>query len=373
VDVLTNVLETNQVRGVILSAYRHVAPWGLRIATPDVLGFHLVTEGECWLRTKGEPIRLLQGDLVVLPSGADHVVSDGPASPAISIEAFLERERRGERRAPAKDARHTTMVCGAFRCEGGPSPLFSLLPPVLHVTAPEIRASAPLDAALRLLLTEIDRRRPGSEALIDRLVDALFIYVLRAWVEQQPENARGWLGALHDPAIGHVISLVHKEPARRWTVDAFAAAAKMSRAAFARRFTQLVGMPPLTYLTRWRLELARRALRDSNRTLAAIASDVGYESEFAFSRAFKRQLGAAPSAFRGGRGGARSPLAVEPGRAVTSARGSGGGAPPTPPSSPRDRTACGRAARGGTRPAAAPSLPRGAKPHGPPRDRAVVG
>lgn len=297
-DVLTNVVRTTQIRGVVLAAYEHVSPWGLRIELPDVAGFHLVADGECWLLVAGQkPLRLLQGDLVLLPGGAKHVVSDTPDnSSAISLEAFVEQQRRrGKTRA---NARTTTMVCGAFRCDGGPSPLFTLLPRVMHVTATEIRRSEPLDTILRLLLTEVDERRPGTEALVDRLVDALFIYVLRAWVEAQPDGAGGWLGALRDAAIGRVIGLVHQEPARAWTVESFAGVAKMSRAAFARRFTELVGVPPLSYLTRWRMELALRALRSSDRTIADIASEVGYDSEFSFSRAFKRHLGAAPSTYR---------------------------------------------------------------------------
>ena len=129
-------------------------------------------------------------------------------------------------------------------------------------------------------------------------MDALRVYVLRTWIEAQPEGTGGWLGALRDPAVGRAIALVHQAPAHRWTVDVLAAKVGMSRSAFARRFAQLVGVPPLGYVTRWRIELALRSLRDTDRTLAAIASDVGYDSEFAFSRAFKRRLGASPGHYR---------------------------------------------------------------------------
>ncbi len=151
---------------------------------------------------------------------------------------------------------------------------------------------------MRLLLDETDRDRAGHEVLADRLVDALLIYVLRWWVDRRAEGSAGWLGALADPAVGRVLAVVHEEPTRRWTVEELAARVGMSRAVFARRFSELVGVPPLAYLTRWRIELARRRLRDSSNSVAEIAAAVGYDSEFSFSRAFKREVGLPPSAYR---------------------------------------------------------------------------
>lgn len=295
-DVLANVMRTTQVQGVILSVSRHAAGWGFRMGKSDYVGFHLVVDGDAVLRVGGgKPQRLQQGDLVLVPGGAAHSVAHGTDAALVELDEMIADQQR----RPVTPSRVvTTLVCGAFKCEGGPSPLFALLPPALHVTAADIRRTPSLDATLRLLLDEMDGARAGGEVLADRLVDALLIYVLRWWVERKAEGSAGWLGALTDPAVGSVIARVHLEPTRRWTVEELGAEAGMSRAVFARRFTQLVGMPPLAYLTRWRIELARRRLRDGAASVAEIAAAVGYDSEFSFSRAFKREVGVPPSAYR---------------------------------------------------------------------------
>lgn len=295
-DVLANVMRTTQVQGVILSVSRHAAGWGFRMGKSDYVGFHYVVHGDGVLRVgSGRPLRLQQGDLVLVPGGAAHAVSHVADASLVDLDEMIEAQRI----RPVPPARTvTTLVCGAFRCEGGPSPLFALLPPVLHVSAAEIRRTPALDATLRLLLDETDRDRAGHEVLADRLVDALLIYVLRWWVEHRAEGSAGWLGALADPAVGRALAAVHETPTRRWTVEELAARVGMSRAVFARRFSELVGVPPLAYLTRWRIELARRRLRDSSSSVAEIAAAVGYDSEFSFSRAFKREVGLPPSAYR---------------------------------------------------------------------------
>lgn len=295
-DVLANVMRTTQVQGVILSVSRHAAGWGFRMEKSDYVGFHYVVHGDGFLKVgSGRPLRLQQGDLVLVPGGAAHSVSHRTDSTVVPLEVMVAEQAR----RPVAPARAlTTLVCGAFRCEGGPSPLFSLLPPIVHLAAADIRRTPALDSTLRLLLDEIDRARPGNEVLADRLVDALLIYVLRWWVERQPDGRGGWLRALEDPAVGRTIATVHAEPTRRWTVDSLASSVGMSRAAFARRFSELVGVPPLAYLTRWRIELARRRLRETAQSVAEIAASVGYDSEFSFSRAFKREVGEPPSAYR---------------------------------------------------------------------------
>ncbi len=294
-DVLTSVLETTQVRGVLLSDFRYPVPFGVEMTAPDVAGFHLVMEGACVLRARGRaPLRLLQGDLVLVPSATPHAIADSAGSSLESIEQFIARGAR-----PCTKAHATRVVCGAYRyVRGMPNPLMALLPPIIHIPARDVQRDEALAATLRLLAAELDRRGPGSAGLVDRLVDALFIYVVRAWVADQPEGRGGWLGALRDEKIGRALGLLHQAPSFRWTLERLAAEVGLSRAAFARRFNELVGMPPLTYATQWRLELAARRLRTSDATLAEIAAEIGYESEFAFSRAFKRVVGSAPGAFR---------------------------------------------------------------------------
>jgi len=301
-DVLTSVLETTQVRGAILSDFRYEVPFGVEMNAHDVAGFHYVLEGTCVLRSaRRAPIRLFQGDLVLVPSGATHAIADSASSAVEPIERFIARSAR--RRRP--HAAGPRVVCGAYRYERGtPNPLMRLLPPIIHLSAPDVSRSDSLAVTMRLLTRELDQRAPGAAGLVDRLVDALFIYVVRAWVDEQPEGEGGWLGALRDVHVGGALAAIHREPQRRWTVESLADEVGLSRAAFARRFTTLVGMPPLGYATHWRLELAARRLRTSDEPLAKIAASIGYESEFAFSRAFKRAVGTSPGSFR-----ARAPAA----------------------------------------------------------------
>ena len=297
-DVLTDVLETTQVRGVVLSNRRYVSPWGFQFGVKQA-GFHLVMDGLCWLRVGERPAQqLLQGDLVLVPSGASHALSDTPTRRLEPLEAL---QSRTPQRA-SLGAQSARVVCGAYQFDGpGPNPLLALLPPVLHLSAAQVQAYEPLSATLRMLMAELEGGGPGSDALVDRLVNALLVYLLRSWLRSQPEGTGGWLGALTDGPVGRALARVHSEPARGWTVETLAREAGLSRAAFARRFQARVGMPPLGYLTRWRMDLAAQRLRGSTDKLAQIASDVGYDSEFAFSRAFKRTHGVPPSALRAGR------------------------------------------------------------------------
>lgn len=169
---------------------------------------------------------------------------------------------------------------------------------MIHLSARAGRHPA-LRATLDLLDLELERVRPGSGAMLPALLDVLLLHVLRAWFDEQAgENAAGWVAALHDTAVAAALSAVHGDPSRQWTVAELGAVAGLSRAAFARRFTALVGRPPLTYLAWWRLTLAARLLRDSDSPLAVVARKVGYTSEFAFAHAFKRQQGQPPGRFR---------------------------------------------------------------------------
>jgi AraC-like DNA-binding protein len=171
------------------------------------------------------------------------------------------------------------------------------LPVVAHFGASRVQANRSLAAMLNLLACEVEHPGPGSEILIQRLFDALFLYVVRAWIEQDSERP-GWMAALRDPALGKALASIHAEPGGDWTVAALARTTGLSRAAFARRFTQTVGEPPMAYLTRWRMGLAAQLLSGGQQPLPDVARRLGYESEFAFSRAFKRNYGVAPATYR---------------------------------------------------------------------------
>jgi AraC-like DNA-binding protein len=191
-------------------------------------------------------------------------------------------------------------LCGAYQLDPAQAhPLLTGLPEIVHLPArlgnrPELRA------AVDLLGSELDQRRPGADAIVPALLDTLLLYILRAWFEEQSARgpAAGWAAALRDPPIAAALDSIHRDPAAPWTVERLGIQAGLSRAAFARRFTALVGQPPLTYLTWWRMTIAARMLRDSGAPLSTVAKQAGYGSEFAFAAAFKRQYRTAPGRYR---------------------------------------------------------------------------
>lgn len=294
-DVLTDWLREIVTSAVVLSRSRVPAPWGMKITAHDRVMFHIVTEGACWLRRSDEaPLRLLQGDLVLLPQALDHELVDDPNGESEPLEEFLARPS-----FPQTEGLTTTVVCGVYRSEAQPAhPMLCALPPVMHFSASSVRTKPSLAATLSLLTAELEQPAPGSEALIEHLFNALFVYVVRAWVEETTADRPGWLSALKDPSLSKALVRMHAEAGGPWTVESLAREAGLSRAAFARRFAEQVGEPPLAYLTRWRMSIAARLLHSSEASVAEIAERVGYESEFAFSRAFKKSCGLAPTLFR---------------------------------------------------------------------------
>jgi AraC-like DNA-binding protein len=269
-------------------------------------GLHIVARGSCWLRMKGrsEPVHLAQGDVVLLPHGAGHSLTSAPNVQPLPFPKMLARCQvsqgpHGMSLSMEGKGPSTVLLCGAYRFEHeGVHPLLSLLPPLIHLRADAGVMSGPLEAVLRLLVAEYTQPGPGTVTITARLVDVLFIHIIRGWLEQQPEGSAGWLGAVRDPQVGRALALMHGEPRRDWTVESLAAEVACSRATFARRFRELVGEPPLVYLTRLRMDVAARLLRDSDQPLAAIAERVGYASEFAFNRTFHRVRGVPPGRYR---------------------------------------------------------------------------
>ncbi|WP_405015274.1 AraC family transcriptional regulator [Kitasatospora sp. NBC_01539] len=193
----------------------------------------------------------------------------------------------------------TVLLCGSYHLDRErPHPLVAGLPELIHLPARRDRHHA-LRAAIDMLGAELDDPRPGSDGIVGELIDLLLLYILRAWFDDQPADATaGWAAALTDPAIAPALRAIHRDPGRAWTVEALADSAGLSRAAFARRFTGLVGEPPLTYLTRWRMTTAARLLRHSDTPIAVVGERVGYGSEFAFAKAFKRAHSVPPGQYR---------------------------------------------------------------------------
>ncbi len=291
-DVLSDVITVMRTGRPHSARVRRTGSFGRRFQPFDGAGFHLVLAGRCWFYPpSGEPVALGPGELVFLPKGAAHGLADGPDTPLAPAESLPDLP---DEQDDQDDQDGTVLVCGAYLLDRARThPLLDELPDVIHMSA---RAGRPgLRAAVDLLDLELDQGGPGTDALVPALLDVLLLHVLRAWFAT---HDTGWAAALRDPAVAAALSAIHGEPAGQWTVANLATRVGLSRAAFARRFAALVGQPPLTYLTWWRMTLAAKLLRESDAPLAAVAREVGYTSEFAFAHAFKRSHGEPPGRYR---------------------------------------------------------------------------
>jgi AraC-like DNA-binding protein len=305
-DVLADVLQSIHLRSTLYCRARLGAPWGIGVPRrEEVAVFHIVTEGACWLTVQGtdQPVACRAGDLIILPHGHAHTVTDQPATPAAAFEDFVAwypPDEHGLVYGGGQGA-VSTLVCGEFRLEASPSsPLHSLLPIYLRAGGQQRRANPWVRAILPLVRAEARGHQPGAETVITRLSEILFIQSVREYLHTVDDAGVGWLKALRDPQIGQVLASIHRQPEQHWTVDALARRVGLSRSALAAKFTRLVGRPPLHYLAEVRLTKAAALLRTQPATLLEVARSVGYESEVALSKAFKRRFGVAPGAYRRG-------------------------------------------------------------------------
>ena len=299
---LDDVIQLSRVRGAVLANIHACEPWGLLVPSVEGASLHAVTAGTCWLRRDGDPaIALTSGDVVLLPAGAAHILASSDDEPALPFEAITDKDQRLSPEGGLRlggDGAATRFICASYEYDHEVAhPLLSLLPAVLHIQAGADSDGA-IPAVLRLLHLELDKAAPGTSTAVARLIDLLFVHVLRTWAAAVDERDASWLRALRDPSVAQALSLLHARPAEPWTIEALAVEVHLSRATLARRFRELVGEPPAAYLGRWRMELAARLLRETGQSLVEVAHQVGYRSEFAFSRAFTRTRGTAPSRYR---------------------------------------------------------------------------
>lgn len=303
VDALGEALHLMRMSGVFYCRSEFTAPWGLELPPMrDSLMFHVVTSGPCWIEVEGsDPRALRPGDLALVPHGEGHRLLGEPGVRAAGL-FDVPRELRSER---YEILRHggggtpSTVICGAVRFDHPAAHrLVELLPPLITIEAWNAPEADWLQGTLRFMAAEASELKPGGETVITRLADILVIQAIRSWIAQDDAAQSGWLGALQDPQIGRAITLVHRDPAHAWTVASLAAEVAMSRSAFAARFTELVGEPVMRYVARWRMHLAATSLQEDDAPLGELARRLGYESEAAFSRAFKRFIGVSPGAAR---------------------------------------------------------------------------
>ncbi len=327
VDPLGEVLHYLRMSGMFYCRSELTAPWGLALPPMDGLSFHVLTSGRCWLEVDGmEPRQLEPGDLVLLPHGEGHRLCTEPGRRTIPI-GELPQDRVSERYGillhggggPA-----TNLVCGAVRFDHPAAHhVVRLLPKLIHIDSGWSSRTGMKDwmrSTLQLLAAEARELRPGGETIITRLADVLVVQAIRTWMERDPTAQTGWLAALHDPRIGRALTLVHRQPARAWTVESLAKEAGMSRSGFAARFTELVGEPAMQYVTRWRMLVALTWLSEGDKPLSEMAGLLGYQSEAAFSRAFSRIIGTSPGAARRRHARRESPSGVAAGSTLGARR-----------------------------------------------------
>jgi AraC-like DNA-binding protein len=312
-DALSDVLRAVRLTGAIFFDVHASQPWvaetpqGRSIVaamfpgSEHLISYHVVLQGRCWAEVPGEaPMQLDAGDVILLPHGDAHVLASKLGlrrAPDMSLYRMPKEGHLPTRIAMGgDDGDPAQFVCGFLGCDARPyNPLLAALPRVIRVSDEE---SGALAALLRAALAESREQRIGGQAVLGRLSELMFVDVVRRYLERLPPDRMDWLAGLRDPYVGRALTALHRDPSRAWSLEAMARDAGLSRSAFAERFTQYVGQPPMHYLASWRMQLAANLLTSGTDSVAVVASRVGYESEAAFSRAFKKAVGAPPSEWR---------------------------------------------------------------------------
>lgn len=332
-DVLSDVLRIVRLTSAVFFTARFSTPWSiesppsdqlartLRLRAESIALFHVLVEGQCWVSMEGHsPLRMEAHDVIIFPHGDPHVMSSPIGARPRPISALLPSQRSEE--IPQLDygggGEAARFVCGYLHCDQRFNPLIGALPTMLFVcgldgagrgqptdieTASrrgviQIEADGWLASTLRHTVEEADAMHPGSSAMLARLTELLYVEVLRRYMQQLPSGHTGWLAGVKDPEVGRALRLLHARPERQWTVEDLAREVGASRSGLAQRFTELTGEAPMRYLTGWRIQLAKHLILQAGLPIADVADRVGYESEAAFNRAFKRHVGVPPVAWR---------------------------------------------------------------------------
>lgn len=330
-DTLSDLLRSVRLRGAVFyyvscrDQWSAEAPPGREIAAavmPDadhVIEYHLVAKGSAWAAVSGTPpVRVTSGDIVMFPHGDAHVMSSAPARKGhLLAPGWVHSVRETPKPIPIAyhggivepgaalppDDAETVLVCGFLSCDLRPfNPLCAALPRLLHL--PSSHASAWVERVIAQAVSESRERRPGGDAVLERLSEMMFVDAVRRYLDSLPEDSSGWLAGLRDRFVGRALALLHEQPAAAWTLDKLGKEIGLSRSALHERFVQLIGQPPMAYLSQWRMQVASNLLLTTTAKVAAVALDVGYDSEAAFARAFKRATGRPPAAWRRERAGA---------------------------------------------------------------------
>src|SRR5215510_7885232 len=333
-DVLSDVLRVVRLSGAVFFTADFSAPWAVESPIPDMLAsavmpeaecvvlFHILVDGECEVECHGHPLTTMaSGDVIVFPRGDQHTMrSHGSGQPTPLASIFSP----GKHDEPPQlsyggGGRTSRFVCGYLNCDQRFSPLVEALPTMMVVRSrDEYSAIEAVDACgvrptvvpqgsstwlgttLKFTVNEARSARPGNVAMLGRLTELMFVEILREYMQRLPGNQSGWFAAVNDPHVGKALRLLHANPVRDWTVDELAREVALSRSVLAERFVELVGEAPMRYLANWRMQLAKQMMREGARNIQEVATRVGYDSEAAFNRAFKRATGSPPATWRKG-------------------------------------------------------------------------
>ncbi len=324
-DALSDLLGSVRLRGAVFYYVSCCGAWSAETSSTKeiaeavlpgcehVMEYHMIAKGCGWGAVSGlSPVRLSAGDIVLFPQGDSHILSSAPnLEPQRREPEWVFATRNGPKPMPVSvhhgvmnpgalmplEHAENVLVCGFLGCDLKPfNPLVAALPRILHL--PASSAGNWVRQLIDQAVVESNERRPGSEAVLQRVAEMMFVDAARRYLESLPEDATGWLAGLRDRHVGQALAVMHERPDRAWTVDDLGREIGLSRSALHQRFVQYLGLPPMQYLANWRIQLGARLLRDSHSTVATIALEVGYDSEAAFSRAFKRLVGMPPATWR---------------------------------------------------------------------------
>lgn len=303
-DLLSDILQTLKLRGTLYFQASFHAPWGMKIPQGAFANFHIVTSGSCWMRRAddSQPVAVRQGDVLIFPRGDSHILCDNPSAPAVDAADLIgsphPMEAPGDIVFGGEGDRTAKLICGHFEYDREcRHPLFMTLDSCIHIRAGEQSDTAWIEQASHLASMLADKTRPGNYAVVDRLAEAIFIQALVAHVNTM-KDVDNFLIATQDHNIGHALKLMHADIAHDWTLPELASVCCMSRSVFAERFKKLVGVPPIIYLAQWRMVKARELLTSTSMPISEVSEAVGYQSEFAFSKAFKKIVGDTPGSLR---------------------------------------------------------------------------
>ncbi len=312
-DALSELLRAVKLSGALFYNSRCSAPWCLNappssafapfVAThaTHIIEFHHISSGRAYVRVGEETTPLEAGDVVMMPHGDPHQMGNGVGGNAIDGSAALPALMSGRVQLATfgGGGEETGLVCGYLACDSRLiKPVLNSLPRVLRVNLRSDKGGEWFENTLRHAVDQAAAARPGSDVFLAHLAEALFADVLRRYLASLPDGRTGWLAGAGDPAVGRALGALHRNPAHAWTLDELAREAGVSRSALAERFTKYLGVAPMSYLTDWRLELGAESLRSTSRSVQSVALDVGYESEAAFNRAFKRKFAVPPARYR---------------------------------------------------------------------------